>query len=173
MNEQTPEYDKRHASVCGLFCPACPVFMAHNRSPELKPRLAEMMGISPEEVKCEGCRSTNRFALCKQWCTFDKCALERGVDFCGQCDEFPCAQYKAFQLEKPHRIEMYEDQQRLGQVDVDVWLEEKTGQFSCPECGNLNSFYMLQCPECGNTPACAFVEKHMDKLKAHLSKQRK
>jgi predicted RNA-binding Zn-ribbon protein involved in translation (DUF1610 family) len=169
MPEQTHGYDKRHASVCGLFCPACPIFMAHKRSPELKPMLAEMLGIPPEALKCEGCRTTNRFATCEQ-CTFDKCANERGIDFCGQCDEFPCAEYKEFQLEKPHRIELYEDQQRLREVDVEVWLKEKAEHFICPECGNLNSFYMLQCPKCGNTPGCAFVQRHMDKIKMHLSK---
>jgi hypothetical protein len=39
------------------------------------------------QADCAGCRS----GQCKYPnCTVMKCHHEKGVDFCGQCDEFPC-----------------------------------------------------------------------------------
>ena len=53
------------------------------------------LGCKKKEIGlCEGCIETDGY--CKEWaqsgrCPIHKCAKERGVQFCGLCDEFPCA----------------------------------------------------------------------------------
>lgn len=51
-------------AACGLYCAACKFYLAG---------------------KCEGCRK-KRSEKCPIW----KCAEDRGLMFCGECDAFPC-----------------------------------------------------------------------------------
>ncbi len=44
------DYDKTHAAVCGLYCPACTVFVASQDDPARLKFLADMSGITPEEM---------------------------------------------------------------------------------------------------------------------------
>jgi len=49
---------------CGVFCGACKFYLTE---------------------KCKGCRAKRN-----EQCTIWKCAEERGLRFCGECDRFPC-----------------------------------------------------------------------------------
>lgn len=50
---------------CGFYCGSCPDFIKGD---------------------CSGCRTTHKEGDCF---TFD-CVVEQGVEFCGQCPNFPC-----------------------------------------------------------------------------------
>jgi len=41
--------------------------------------------VSPDEMICHGCHTA-------PWCRYEiqSCAMEKGVDNCGQCDAYPC-----------------------------------------------------------------------------------
>ncbi|MFX1347012.1 MAG: DUF3795 domain-containing protein, partial [Promethearchaeota archaeon] len=54
------KYNKTHAAVCGLFCPACTVFIATQEDPARLKLIANQFGITEEEMKCNGCRSDKR-----------------------------------------------------------------------------------------------------------------
>ena len=97
--------DKRLAAVCGLFCPACTVYIATHEDSERLKLLAERMGQSVEATRCEGCRSEVRNSYCKS-CAKVSCAAGKGIDFCGACDEYPCQELKDFQALMPHRSEL-------------------------------------------------------------------
>jgi hypothetical protein len=92
-------YDKRLAAVCGLFCKACTVYIGSTEDPERLKSIAARYGEKPEEVKCMGCRSDVRFIYC-QTCKLDKCAAQKGVEFCGSCESYPCEELKTFQDRK-------------------------------------------------------------------------
>jgi hypothetical protein len=49
---------------CGMYCGSCKFYLAE---------------------KCEGCKKIRK-EICPIW----KCAEERGVRFCGECQDFPC-----------------------------------------------------------------------------------
>ncbi len=42
------------------------------------------------QASCNGCRDGERGKYCIRNCFVSACAAEHGVDFCGECDEFPC-----------------------------------------------------------------------------------
>lgn len=48
------------------------------------------------ERKCPGCRSGALRGCCIPDCFILKCVKERGIDFCGECDDFPCEKSKSF-----------------------------------------------------------------------------
>ena len=106
--------DKRFAAVCGLFCPACSVFIGTREDPERLKVMARRIQRSLEELQCNGCRSEQRCFYCDDMCTITKCAAAKGVAFCGECAEYPCKDLKAFKSEMPHRIELWKSHARRG-----------------------------------------------------------
>ncbi len=93
--------DKRLSAVCGLYCPACSLFIGTHEDPERLASKAEQLGHSIDELKCEGCRSDKLCFFCKTLCVMKPCAADKGVDFCGECDEYPCNGIKEFQVARP------------------------------------------------------------------------
>jgi len=52
--------DIRLAAVCGLFCPACSIYIGNREEPERIKRLAARFNMPEEEFECLGCRSDKR-----------------------------------------------------------------------------------------------------------------
>jgi hypothetical protein len=81
-------------AACGNDCNACPRYLATRSGDRDKlyrvARLWNRIGyrervVSPEEIACHGCASSN-------WCRYGirQCAIQRGVNDCGECNEFLC-----------------------------------------------------------------------------------
>ncbi len=152
--------DKKLAAVCGLFCPACTIFIGTREDHERLKVLAEHAHKPVEELRCDGCRSEKRCYYCRERCKMGKCASEKGVDFCGECNEYPCEDLRAFQAAMPHRIELWESQERIKEVGYEKWYREMIEHYSCPKCGTINSAYDLKCRNCGGEPSCEYVSRH-------------
>jgi hypothetical protein len=159
--------DKKFAAVCGLYCQACTIFIATNEDPARLKELAARFQLPEEELKCGGCRSDMRTPYCQQ-CKMFACAAERGLDFCVECSEYPCAELKQFQSQAPHRIELWEDLERIGAVGHQQWLIEVNQKYTCPECRSINSAYDLKCRKCGQVPSCSYVAKHRQAIEPYL-----
>ena len=118
--------DAKLVAPCGLFCGACPVFKASGDS-ALAQKLAQTMGVSPEQVNCFGCRAEKGHikVMGEPVCpTYQCCIEQRGLQFCYQCADFPCLKLapcadKAQML--PHNTKVYNLAllQRLG---LEEWL---------------------------------------------------
>ncbi|MFH1136925.1 MAG: DUF3795 domain-containing protein [Pseudomonadota bacterium] len=161
--------EKRLAAVCGLFCPACSIYIGSREDPERLKAIARTMGIAVEDAYCNGCRSDVRIPYCRA-CEMEKCAARKGLDFCGECDDFPCAELKEFQAARPHRIELWESQRRIREVGWEKWYEEMAEHFACPNCGVANSAYDRVCRACGASPSCGYVRDHQDEIKTMLAR---
>jgi hypothetical protein len=156
--------DKKLAAVCGLFCPSCSLFIASMEDPARLRGISERFGIPPEELECHGCRSDKRGFYCRQHCKMAECAAQRGLDFCGECEEFPCPDLKTFQAQMPHRLELWESQRRICEVGYEMWYLEMIEHYSCQECNTVNSAYDAACRACGATPGSPFVKLHGDEI---------
>jgi hypothetical protein len=102
-------------------------------------------------------------------CTFIDCKQKKEVDFCADCNEFPCHALIEFKSKMPHRAEIFDSQMRMKEIGVENWLIEMKDYFSCPQCKTVNSAYHLACRKCGNTPGCKFVSQHKDAIEQYLS----
>lgn len=160
--------DKTMAAVCGLYCGACSLYIGTTEEPERLEALAARFGLSAEAARCYGCRSDKRFPHCDS-CRMSACAAERGIDFCSQCGDYPCDHLKAFQAERPHRIELWNDLDRIGAAGCEEWLGEVREQYRCPECRTINSAYDLKCRTCGHEPSCAYVGRHREEIVRFLA----
>jgi len=161
--------DKRLAAVCGLFCPACTIFIATQEDPERREKLAASKGWPVEQIHCDGCRAEKRYYYCET-CEMFACAAEKGIDFCGECEVHPCDALKAFQVARPHRLELWDAQARIQEVGYEQWFEEMLAHYRCPKCGTLNSAYDLSCRTCGAHPSCAYVALHEQEILEYLEK---
>jgi len=168
MKKGSFQPDKKLAAVCGLFCPACGIFIAQRESLEKRRRMAEILKVPAEDLECDGCRAEKRFAYCKA-CKMAACVGEKGLDFCVECKEYPCATLKEFQAALPHRIELWQAQTRIKEAGYEKWFEEMLEHYSCTQCNTINSAYHLSCRKCGATPSCAYVDLHKAEIEAHLS----
>jgi hypothetical protein len=162
--------DKKLAAVCGLFCPSCTLYIGTHEDPERLNWLAERFGRPVEDLLCHGCRAEQRSFYCNTLCQFKPCAAEKGVDFCGDCSEYPCEALQVFQAEMPHRIELWKSQQQIKEVGYQTWFMEMVEHYSCPECHTINSAYDIACRKCGTTPSCSYVKLHQNKIQEHLKK---
>jgi hypothetical protein len=166
--ESIDKPDKRLAAVCGLFCPACTIFIATREDPERLKKLAEITNLSIEDMKCYGCRAEKRIPYCEK-CKMVKCVSEKGIYFCGECKEYPCEDLKKFQSALPHRIELWRDQERIKEVGYEKWFEEMIGHYSCRQCSTINSAYDITCRSCGAEPSCTYVGLHRQEIIRHPS----
>lgn len=170
MKNGLPAPDKKLSAVCGLFCPACTVYIGSVEEPTRLKALSERFGASEEDMRCNGCRSEKRGLYCNKACKMTGCASEKGVDFCGQCPDFPCADLKAFQSQMPHRADLWDSQARIKAVGYEKWYSEMIELYSCPSCGTINSAYDQECRKCGTSPSCDYVKIHEEEVAAFRSK---
>jgi hypothetical protein len=77
---------------CGYNCHLC---AARSDDPAVRQKLVDgwrkLFGhehYTAENVRCGGCRSDGPIA--DQQCKARPCAMEKGVESCADCDEFPC-----------------------------------------------------------------------------------
>jgi hypothetical protein len=170
--QKDPEEKKRLSAVCGLFCPSCTVFIGTKEDPRRLQALAERYKLPIEAWECEGCRSNKRSYYCENICKMAPCAAQKGIEFCGDCDEYPCEELKKFQAERPHRLELWEAQQRIAQIGFSKWFEEMLAHFSCPGCHTINSAYDQNCRVCGAEPSCRYVQVHKQEIEKFLPKSK-
>ncbi len=156
--------DKRRAAVCGLFCPACTIFIGSMEDEARLARLSERFGRQTKEMECHGCRSDKLGLFCRNYCKMIKCAADKNIDFCVECKEYPCAELKEFQAKMPHRIELWDSLERIKAAGYKVWYSEMIEHYSCPKCHTINSAYDLACRTCGATPSCNYVKLHKDEI---------
>lgn len=165
--DHTEEADVKLAAVCGLYCEGCSWFIATAEDPARLKRLASQMNFTEEESKCYGCRSAKRLAYCGK-CKMFACASGLGIEFCSECKDYPCNDLKEFQSAMPHRIELWDNLERIKAAGYEQWLKEIRGHYACPRCQALNSSYDLKCRRCGGEPSCSYVAEHRDEIEQFL-----
>jgi hypothetical protein len=170
IKERIGKPDKKLAAVCGLFCEACSLYIATREEPERLKRLAAQFQLTEEEVKCHGCRSEKRGPYCRI-CHMAPCAARHGVEFCSACPEYPCAELKAFQAERPHRIELWQSLEQIRDQGWERWMADMRQHYACSRCGALNSAYDPTCRKCGAEPSCEYTAQHGDKVREFISRR--
>ena len=86
-------------AYCGIICSECEAYIAtQNRDREDLQKVAakwsEEYGgeITVESIICDGCKTTGgrMSEFCANICEIRKCALEKMVQNCAHCEQYPC-----------------------------------------------------------------------------------
>lgn len=78
--------------------------------------------------KCLGCRlGAGENGVCMVGCIIPECTKEQGVDFCGECNKFPCDKVKAGAV---YNVELYEKwldgSQKIKEVGAIAYFDEES-----------------------------------------------
>jgi hypothetical protein len=125
---------------CGMNCGVCSSYLAMKN--DLK-----KTGIM--KTYCAGCRPRGKN------CAFMKknCDLigEGKIQYCYECDTFPCRRLKA--LDKRYRtkyhMSMIENLQFIKAYNMKKFLEKEEEKWKCPECGGTICCHNGICYNCG------------------------
>lgn len=158
-------------SYCGIYCGACSVMMSHRTG--IKDALAEffneenvrsflaMQGVAyPEDEvfshQCCGCKTDTVFINCRP-CRIRVCAVEKGLEHCVDCGEYPCGMY-SFQMNNPdvqqnlpHTKCSMRNLERIKETGTAAWLAEQETVWQCPDCKTSYSWYAPVCSQCGRS----------------------
>jgi hypothetical protein len=126
--------DERFALVgtCGLYCGACPHFLA-------------------EQPACQGCHGSPE--AMHPWCAecgIRACAGEKGLLHCAECPEYPCEKTASFHCGERHHQDAAAGLARLKAVGPELWLDQERERWTCT-CGTSFSWYQGLCYTCGET----------------------
>lgn len=86
-----------HIAYCGLDCSGCDVYRAtafdddalrHQHADKVFRQFKVV--VEPANVNCHGCRDERPKTGYCAWCEVRKCAIDRRLENCGHCDDFPC-----------------------------------------------------------------------------------
>lgn len=124
---------------CGLDCFNCTFYLAEE-NPKAMAQLeawSEQYGVPVEVMPCRGCRAeSGRIPLQMHLngpdhrCAAYECAKDRGVEFCGRCDDFPCDSlhpYADRAGDLPHNIKVF-NLCLINKLGLEKWAEEKAAQ---------------------------------------------
>lgn len=125
------ETAKAMSSPCGLPCFHCPAYLARENADILE-KVVAVLGVSPDKATCEGCRpQKGRITLVnpEKTCKIFLCTGQKGIDFCHECDDFPCERFQPYadKANFPHNMKMYQlcMMKKLG---LEAWAEERAAK---------------------------------------------
>jgi hypothetical protein len=86
---------KGYIVFCGIDCSECPAYKATKEDDT--ERLAELaeqwstpeMRFEAGDLVCDGCHGPRTFRWCGE-CPVRLCGIERGLENCAQCEDYPC-----------------------------------------------------------------------------------
>ena len=148
------------ASVCGIYCGACPVYRVRHdidrkNSERILQRLGEQLKVPVEQVTCEGCLHEGHSRVAFERCDVARCAASKpGVSRCSDCPDFPCDIINEHcNSGVPHHSKGFQNIHRQQKIGVYEWCQEEYERIRCQFCGVSLDWYSQTCHRCGTTNA--------------------
>jgi hypothetical protein len=111
--------------------------------------LAKEWEEDPQDLVCDGCKSETACTYCTD-CAIKRCNLEKGLEYCGQCPDFPCEIIQSFNDDKlAHHTGVIRNLQSINEITMETWLRRQAKRWSCAQCGTSFSWYDETCSSCG------------------------
>ncbi|WP_099203465.1 DUF3795 domain-containing protein [Miniphocaeibacter massiliensis] len=101
---------------------------------------------------CPGCRAPKEEHTRKSCanCLKKKCAVEKGLNYCFECDKFPCSKIKSLNKRylEDYNIDIIENSKKAKE-NTKKFLEEQVEIYTCKECGGVIDVHHKKCSDCG------------------------
>lgn len=123
-----------YIAPCGINCSVCMAFLR-------------------EKNKCPGCRGSDlKKPKTRVDCKIKTCPVfkEKGITFCFECEQFPCAVLK--HLDKRYRTKYnmspIENQQNMKEMGMESFLQNEKERWLCANCGGTICVHTGVCANC-------------------------
>ncbi len=133
---------------CGKDCFNCPLYIGEENSENRKAFL-QRNNIPDEKYRCKGCRDNDGFCPGLEilgidgHCKMYQCIRSKRVEFCYECDEFPCPRLQplADRAERvPHALKIF-NLCMIQKMGVNEWAKEYSKQI-------FTGYYMRKLDSC-------------------------
>ena len=118
---------------CGMNCTVCYAHLRKKRT-------------------CTGCRGPEESQpdYCRR-CQIRDCALNHGIDFCFECQSFPCRLIKRMdkRYRERYQVSLIENAIRIQTGGAKQFLMEEKEKWACSHCGGVISLHDRACSKCG------------------------
>ena len=138
---------------CGLYCGACPAYLATKENNEQ--RLAPGSGfgpkqLSPASMQCDGCLGGGRVLSHVPKCAIRECAATKSkTRRCSECAEFPCDRITGFNNDgMVHHAEVLDNLHQIRSMGISEWTKREAERWSCPKCQTRLAWYEAECLKC-------------------------
>jgi len=155
MDNMDKQQILNYVAPCSLLCYTCPAykegaichhaeqlcnyfvgyhdFMIDNIPPEYKhvpEKFAEFHKIllMQAQPKCDGCRNNPAPGCSIKGCIIPDCTKERGVNFCGECNEFPCENVNTGIYSQKVLDRWLRGNHRIKEVGVERFFNEESSK---------------------------------------------
>jgi len=124
---------------CGLDCFNCHFYLARENSEAMETvkKLSEEHQIPLEIMLCNGCRDHDgqiplqKYAFGESHsCAAYECSKAKGLDFCGDCDRFPCDHLHPYADKAdylPHNMKVF-NLCLINKMGLEKWAESKASE---------------------------------------------
>ena len=152
-----PDKGESLVASCGLYCGACPMYLATQSKDEsrLKSMFRQFssskMNWKMEDLLCDGCRGTGQLAtFCRKCAIRDSAATKTKTKLCSDCSEYACTRITAFNNDGMlHHAEVLANLRQLKSVGLKEWAKQEEEKWACPSCRGRMGWYDAKCPKCG------------------------
>ena len=124
---------KELIAVCGLNCLACSAYLN-------------------KYTPCPGCNAPSEKQKRKSCvnCSKKECAHEKGLQWCFECDSFPCSKIRSIseRYTTKYNVNLIENGQKAKE-SMNAFLAEQKEKFTCNICGGIIDQHKKICSECG------------------------
>ncbi len=121
---------KELTAPCGMDCFNCEIH-EKNLTSDVAETLQTKYGWPKEEIACKGCRKQNgKHIHLPQGCSTLECVKSQDVDFCCDCNDFPCsflAPVADLASIRPHNMKSY-NLCRIKKIGLERWIQAEAGQ---------------------------------------------
>ena len=154
---QNPDKNESLVAPCGLYCGACPMYLATQDKDEqkIKDLVQQFSGrgskVTLADLQCDGCIAGGRVAAFCRRCEMRECAdKKQAVTRCSDCQEFTCSLITNFNNDGMlHHAEVLENCRSLRKMGIKEWAKHEAERWSCPQCRGKISWYDAACSSCG------------------------
>jgi len=144
-------------AVCGLYCGACPMYIATQTNDEqkqsalLKQFSSGPMKFKMEDLLCDGCIGNGRVASFCRSCPIRSCPADKqNVARCSDCPDFPCSRISNFNNDGMlHHAEVLQNLRQIREMGIKKWAKYEEECWRCPQCRMPMSWYDSKCSKCG------------------------